>query len=109
MRYVVLLHPFRRAGGLVDGDHPTHAVPESPLGGILLYAGDRVPVTFFVSEQEAKEAIARTVEYGHLHNLSFTEDTYELVTEHQWAELEEERLFPRQYRRRHRGQHRHSG
>lgn len=98
MRYVVLLAPTRHAGALYDSRHSLYPVPDAPSGGVLLMRAKEDKPTFFINEREAQEAVNRTEQWRAEHGFLCGGD--EIVTEEYWAELEEKRLRPRQFKRR---------
>lgn len=97
MRYVVLLAPVQRVAALYD-QHSNLPVDDAPPGGVLLARDKESKPAFFVSEQEAQEAINRTDRWRADHGFLCGGDA--VATEEEWAALEERRLRPRQYKRR---------
>lgn len=97
MRYVVLLAPTRHVAALYD-QRSGMPVPDAPVGGVLLMRDSESKPAFFVSENEAQEAINRTEVWRADHGYLCGGD--EILDEEQWALLEERRLRPRQFKRR---------
>lgn len=98
MRFVVLLQPFRHAAMLVGPDHVEFPEPGAPEDGVLLYAiGDRPP-TFFDELEDVARAIARSLEYAQTTKFDWRPTDYEVVTEDEWATIEELKKHPRRAR-----------